>query len=103
PVSKDFGLVPTGVTVSQAFTVTNTGPVPTGTITAALNGPDSSNFLVTANSCTNLLDPGATCNLTVSFSPTSPLGAKMAAVSVQANPGDTTLASLSGTAAAPVA
>src|SRR5215471_860019 len=103
PATKDFGLVPTGNGASQIFTVTNTGSVSTGTITAALSGADSTNFLVTANTCTGNLGPGATCNLTVNFSPATPLGGKTATLSARANPGGEALAALSGTATTPVA
>jgi hypothetical protein len=100
PASFAFGSTPVGNSSAvQAFTVTNTGGSPTGTVAATLAGPDLAHFSVTGTTCTSNLAAGASCAVSVRFQPTS-TGNKTASLSVSASPGGTVTSALTGTGVA---
>jgi hypothetical protein len=77
-----------------AFTVTNTGSVPSGVLTPSLGA--SVDFVFgSTNTCTGTLAPGAHCEVDVSFAPSGG-GAKTASLQVSATPGGQAVARLSG-------
>lgn len=81
------------------MTVTNTGGLPTSAITDSLAGPDPGQFTIDSDNDTcsgRTLDPGATCAIPVSFTPTSD-GDKAANLDVTATSGGTATVALSGT------
>lgn len=101
PDQHAFGGISTGTSVAKAFTVTNTGGVPTGALAAVITGTEADQFGATDNTCAGVtLSPGASCAVTVSFAPTT-TGAKSASLQVSGTPGGTATASLSGTGQTP--
>jgi hypothetical protein len=100
PTSVSLGSVVVGQASStMSVTVGNVGMGPTGTITAAISGSMGSNFEIDSNDC-NILQPAASCTITVSFHPTSS-GQKTAMLAVTAAPGGTVMAALDGEGIAP--
>jgi len=75
---------------AQVLTVQNTGSAATGTIVIATTGAD----FASTNTCATLA-PGATCTISVTFSPTA-IGARTGSVSATASPGGTATAALAG-------
>jgi hypothetical protein len=103
PTAADFGSVATGSSSSLvSFTVRNTGGASTGVPTVAITGVQATQFTVVSNGCTASIAGGATCTVTVRFSPTT-TGAKTARLDVSATPGGTDSSDLSGTGITPVA
>jgi hypothetical protein len=103
PPSVDFGNQQVGITSpTQTITVTNTGSATLTISKIFLTGGNHSDFFQT-NHCKNSWAPGASCTITVSFTP-SATGARSTSVSVTDNaPGSPQLVSLSGTGIAPSA
>lgn len=91
--SRDFGLVEVG-TSSTSFTwrLTNVGGVSTGVPLFPTNIPAA--YLVT-NNCGAAIAPGQSCDVLVSFKPTSG-GAQNYTLSVTASPGGTAQLALAG-------
>jgi hypothetical protein len=104
PTQHAFGTLATGTTGgAKAFTVTNTGEVPTGTLSSSLVTGDKDQFATSNNTCDGVtLAPAATCSVTVSFAPTT-TGLKSSSLQVGAIPGGAATASFSGTGATPAA
>jgi len=71
PAAQDLGSVVVGQTGSPVgFTVTNTGAAVAPALATALAGPNPGDFLPAADTCAGtLLAPGASCVVTVRFSP----------------------------------
>jgi cysteine-rich repeat protein len=71
--SGNFGTANDGTSVSQSFTVNNAGTATmTGSLSVSVGG--SAAFVMTSNTCNSVsLGPGASCNVTVKFAPTSPM------------------------------
>jgi len=83
----------------QNFTVTNDGDATAATTTvlsAALSGTNTSEFTISANSCTATLAGKASCSVSVAFKPTS-AGVKGATLTVSGAPGGSVTAMLGGT------
>lgn len=85
---------------TATFTVSNTGGVASGTITAAIGGTDASQFGIASSNCTTLAATTTTCAVGVVFHPTT-TGIKAGTLTLTANPGGTASATLSGTAVSP--
>ena len=104
PTSHDFGNIQTGTnSPSRAFTVTNSGGVPSGAISTSLNGADAGQFARSADNCDGqALAAGTSCTLSATFSPSS-VGGKSASLQAGASPGSTASAPLSGSGAASAA
>ncbi len=101
--SNNFGTVVVGATSgSVPWTVTNGGDVPTG-VPALANG-DPGEVLVSGNTCTAALAPGASCTIAVSFSAAA-AGARSGMLTLAATPGGsvTFTASATGQTAAGLA
>jgi hypothetical protein len=92
PASKDFGGVVVGNSASQAITVSNTASPGASRLQVnamTISGTDAGQFSLVAGdgsggTCGTLmpiLDPGASCSVTVVFTPTDP-GAKAASLQV---------------------
>ncbi len=98
PTSGTFG--PTGAdgssSMSQTFTVTNTGPATSGVPAVSLTGTNASSFGVTNNMCTAAIASLGTCTFNVTFTPQD-AGTLTASAQVTASPGGTATATLSGT------
>jgi hypothetical protein len=92
PTSHAFGTVAIGLDSSFTFTVTNTGGSYTGTLSVTLTGSPS--MSIDANTC-SVLPAGASCTVTVGFSPIA-AGLASATLSVSASPGGTALATVTG-------
>jgi hypothetical protein len=75
PQSLDFGSLPIGMTSgSQAVTIRNAGDTPVTfatTLGRRVRGPSAPDFTLMADQCGGTLSPGATCGLSVAFSPNS--------------------------------
>ncbi len=66
----DYGTVVACQTVSQTFTLTNSGGSASAALTVSLTGPAA--FTKTADGCTaTSLGPGKSCSVTVAYSPTA--------------------------------
>ena len=91
--TRDFGLVEVG-NASASFTwkVTNVGGVSTGVPMISANIPAA--FLVT-NGCMNAIEPNQSCDVSVSFKPTSG-GTQNFALTINAIPGGMTQLSMTG-------
>jgi hypothetical protein len=97
PSSLDFGTVLVGAAASpQTITIRNTGNAAT-TPAATVTGADAADFAVTVNGCNGRsLTAGASCTLTVAFSPTAS-GGRSATITVTGTGGASASARLSGT------
>jgi len=83
---------------SQTITFQNAAGSPTtGLLVADVTGTGAAQFKIVDDTCTGkTVAGGATCKVTVRFSPTT-TGAKTAALSVSGTPGDTVSVNLTGT------
>ena len=100
PSSAEFDDTLVGATSDPVtFTVSSVGLVPTGIPDASL-GSESGDFDITNDTCTAPLPPGATCTVTVVFTPGDP-GEATDELTVSATPGGSASADLSGTGLAP--
>lgn len=71
PPSFDFGAVAVGQAAPPAsFTVTNTGTTSLTISSVTVTGADPADFHITADLCTGVLAPGASCTISVDFAPT---------------------------------
>ncbi|HEV8399308.1 MAG TPA: choice-of-anchor D domain-containing protein [Gemmatimonadales bacterium] len=113
PTAHDFGSVGVGgASAAQAFTITNDGGLPSGTLSgqqggglappaAGLGGNNPGDFRVDpTSSCAELpglvLAPHTSCDIVLWFSPTG-AGSRSAALALGATPGGNVVAALSGT------
>lgn len=97
PSSHDFGSTEIRQTGSSfAFTITNDGSAPTGTVMAAVSGTDAPSFSIGTNTCTGTIGPGGNCSITIIFTPRS-LGALTASLDVSGMPGGMLSLGLTGT------
>lgn len=99
PSSLSFGSqdIAAGATGSQTITLTNTGNGSMTIASISLTGTDSSQFNIATNSCGSTLAAAGSCNLGVTFDP-STSGSKSAAVQVNDNaPGSPHQTTLAGT------
>jgi hypothetical protein len=96
----DFSIVATGSTsAANTFKITNNGPGPSGPLATAIGGTGANEFALVADMCSGqTLGVGASCAVGVTFSPTAD-GAAMAALTVNATPGNMLQATLTGTGA----
>jgi hypothetical protein len=101
PATANFGNVTEGTASSaQTFTLANTGNAALTISGISLTGADSAAFTST-NTCGNTLAAGASCNISVTFNPSS-TGTDAATLSVSDNaPGSPQTSSLAGVATAP--
>jgi hypothetical protein len=90
PPSFDYGPVPVGATVPQAFTVENLGSVDLNVASTAITGADAADFAIAAGGGAFTLAPGAQQVLEVEFTPGG-LGPKSAALEVASDDPDTPL------------
>jgi hypothetical protein len=68
--SYDFGAVTLGQTVSQTFTLSNTGNSATGVLSVSLSGAGAAAFSITLNTCKAApLGKGKSCAVTVRYTP----------------------------------
>lgn len=71
PWSMNFGSQPGGTTsAAQTTIVTNAGPTPMAIYSIAIGGANPGDFVQT-NTCSASLNPGATCTVTVTFTPSA--------------------------------
>jgi hypothetical protein len=90
----DFAPTPVGsASAVQTVTVTNTGALATGTISALV---DRADFEVTANSCGGQLAAGASCTIQLRFRALTP-GLVQGSIAISATPGGWTAVTLRGT------
>jgi hypothetical protein len=70
--SFDFGTQVVGMpSATKTITITNTGGVASGSVSAGLSG--SSDYFLVSDGCTGIvLPPSATCTVGVRFSPSAP-------------------------------
>lgn len=96
PSNANLGTVPVGGSGSpMIFTVSNVGDETSGAVTPSLGGPNAGDFAVGATTCSGPLGGGATCTVSVTFSPLVP-GARTASLIVTATPGGSVSATLTG-------
>jgi len=99
PASQDFGSVQIGGTpVTKTFTIGSTGDVPLSVSGISLSS-EADFTLGSSTGCVKTIDPGGTCKVSVTFSPTGSAGARTATLTVATDAGTKT-AQLSGTATA---
>ena len=95
PATGAFGAQPLQSTTSITFTLTNQSPVTTGSLFTS-TGTFGGSFLISADACADKpLGPGATCQLSVVFIP-STSGAQTATLTVTDDLVFTATAALSG-------
>jgi hypothetical protein len=70
--SINFGTLTTNDPVSQTVILTNSLPSPVTLGTATIVGENAASFSITGNTCTGTIAAAAACQISVSFSPTSP-------------------------------
>ncbi len=92
-----FGEVATNSSQTIVFGVTNEGQAPTGPLSAALVGAD---FSIPSTTCNGSLSGGASCEVSVRFSP-STAESKSGRLEVSAGPGGIQSADISGIGVAP--
>ncbi len=101
PATKDYMGVAVNGSATQVFMITNSSDVgipATGLVAVSLDGPNTGDFRIAANTCavTAGLAPGASCTVTVAFEPKS-AGAKSATLAITASPTNGASAALTGT------
>lgn len=73
PEALEFGVVPVGMTsASTPVTIRNTGDTPltfAAFLRSRIGGPALGDFRLATNQCVGVLSPGATCGISVVFSP----------------------------------
>jgi hypothetical protein len=67
PSSLNFGSIAIGASATRTLTLTNVGTAPVNRLALALTG----DFAVTVPCASSTLDPGATCQVAITFAPTS--------------------------------
>ena len=87
PASIGFGAVAVGASSTNVnVTLTNRGPVATATVSTALTGADAAEIAIVSDACRRApLNGGATCTITLQFSPTASAAAH-ASLEVTAGP-----------------
>jgi hypothetical protein len=104
--SGSFGSIVQGSASSDVtFTVTNSGGVATGALTAAVTGSQATEFVVSSDGCTgqSLAATTGTCTVKAHFAPAlGSLGTRQATLTVTGSPGGTAPATLVGTATTPL-
>jgi len=80
--SPSFPATPRGVAVSAQATITNTSAVSLSYDAAGISGINAAAFAVTATTCSGLIGPGASCQVTVQFKPLGAPGIKHAQLKV---------------------
>jgi hypothetical protein len=102
PGARAFGSQPTGASSpAQTFTLTNDGEVPSGAVSTAITGSDSSSFSRSNDHCAGVvLAPGDECTVELVFSASS-TGPKTGTLEASAAGGGSASAELSGTGLAP--
>ncbi len=100
PTLLSYGPVVIGSTsMTQEFTVTNSGGVATGVLGVALAGADAAQFTIGSSACNGVaLMPAASCAIRISFSPAGMPGMRAATLTITGMPGGMAMAMLSGTA-----
>jgi Abnormal spindle-like microcephaly-assoc'd, ASPM-SPD-2-Hydin len=97
PSPVNFGNVLVGTsTQAQTITLTNDGQQTSGMLRTSLSGADPGDFTIDTSTCTGTLAGGASCSVTVHFTPAA-LGSRTATLTIAANPGDPRAVALSGT------
>src|SRR5205814_1546005 len=82
PTSLAFASTTVGVTtVAQMVTVKNSGTASLMLTSETLTGTNATSFLISANTCTTSLTVGATCTVSVEFTPAA-AGALTASLSI---------------------
>jgi hypothetical protein len=100
PSSANLGTVAVGSTAGPTvFTVQNVGNETSGGVTPSLGGAHATDFTIGATTCAGPLAGGATCTVSVSFTPLA-AGARVATLTVAASPGGSVSATVSGTGSA---
>ena len=101
---SDFGQVEAGgSSTDQVFTVTNAGGAASGPIVTYVSGSHPGDVTFSTDQCVAVnLAPGATCEISVRFSPGGS-GVRTALLNASATPGGNQQAGLSGTGLAPAA
>jgi serine protease len=97
PQSVSFGAVTVGSSTTQNLTITNTHNAPITLTNATIYSDTTSPYRLT-NSCNSSLLPGSSCNMVITFSPTSAANFP-ATLSIQPSIGDISFIPIVGQAA----
>jgi hypothetical protein len=98
PSPDPFGTVEVGKSSTGVFVVKNTGTmIAAGKVMPVISGSNASEFAITDNACPAMLGPGASCGLTVTFTPLL-AGRRTANLQVTAFPGGFAILPISATA-----
>jgi hypothetical protein len=98
PASHDFGAVMSGMSSATFdFLLENLGSQSADSLAISLDGSGATQFTIDGGSCGAQLAAGASCIITVRFTPDS-TGSKNAALVVMANPGGVAISGLLGLA-----
>jgi hypothetical protein len=71
PTTVVWGNVPLGTAALETITVTNDGDETSGNFTPSLQGPYAALFRIAGSGCFGPLAPGASCDYSVAFAPTT--------------------------------
>ncbi len=81
-IALDFGVQNAGATsATQQVGITNTGTIPTTLSGITLGGANTADFAITNNQCGAILVPGASCTVSLNFTP-SAAGARSATLQI---------------------
>ncbi len=85
PASVNFGTVKVGTTsAAKAVAVANVGKTTLTLSSVVIGGTNTGDFAITANTCGSILTAGATCKITVTFTPAA-TGARSGNVTIKDN------------------
>ncbi len=102
PPDLNFGPTRRGTSGELSSTITSSGSVPLTISDVQLSGTDAGQYSIIHNSCTEVLQPEATCEITARYTPTT-LDSASATITVtsDAQPGSESLIALSGSGVEP--
>ena len=87
--SLPFGTTPVATSLQQTFTITDVGAVPLTVSSIGISGVNPGDFSQTNNCTAGAIAPGASCSVTVTFTPTA-TGLRRAVLLVNQNGGGNT-------------
>jgi len=91
PTEQDYGVVRPGMTSTHSFTITIAGDAPSATPDVSLSSRPEAGFSITSNSCGGPVMPGQSCEVGMTFAPTTSVRAGLNAVGLYVQAGGGTV------------